>query len=483
MSHHLLFNNHYHQQLPGFYTELTPTPLQGARLLYHNTTLAQELGLSNEWFDGDNRRIWSGECLLPGMAPLAQVYSGHQFGAWAGQLGDGRGILLGQQQLADGRTQDWHLKGAGLTPYSRMGDGRAVLRSVVREFLASEALHHLGIPTTRALTIVSSDHPVQREQEERAAMLLRVADSHVRFGHFEHFYYRREPEKVRQLAEYVIARHWPQWQQETERYYLWFCDVVERTARLMAHWQAVGFAHGVMNTDNMSILGLTIDYGPYGFMDDYQPGYICNHSDYQGRYAFDNQPAVALWNLHRLAQSLSGLMSSDILQRALDRYEPALMQRFGELMRAKLGFDTPQAQDNDVLVGLLTLMQREQADYTHIFRLLSETERHSSHSPLQDVFIDRPAFDDWFSTYRQRLALESTDDAERQCRMKQANPRYVLRNYLAQQAIEQAEREDTGLLGRLHQALRQPYADQPDMADLAALPPTWGKHLEISCSS
>ncbi|QOL15041.1 protein adenylyltransferase SelO [Dickeya dianthicola] len=483
MSHHLLFNNHYHQQLPGFYTELMPTPLQGARLLYHNAPFAQELGLSDDGFDGDNSRIWAGERLLPGMAPLAQVYSSHQFGAWAGQLGDGRGILLGQQQLADGRTQDWHLKGAGLTPYSRMGDGRAVLRSVVREFLASEALHHLGIPTTRALTIVSSDHPVQREQEERGAMLLRVADSHVRFGHFEHFYYRREPEKVRQLAEYVIAYHWPQWQQETDRYYLWFSDVVERTARLMAHWQAVGFAHGVMNTDNMSILGLTIDYGPYGFMDDYQPGYICNHSDHQGRYAFDNQPAVALWNLHRLAQSLSGLMSSDILQQALDRYEPALMQRFGELMRAKLGFDTPQAQDNALLVGLLKLMQREQADYSHVFRLLSETERHSRHSPLQDVFIDRPAFDEWFSAYRQRLALDNVDDAERQSRMKQANPRYVLRNYLAQQAIEQAEREDIGLLGRLHQALRQPYADQPDLADLAALPPTWGKHLEISCSS
>ncbi|NKI74543.1 YdiU family protein [Dickeya sp. CFBP 2040] len=483
MPHHLPFNNHYHQQLPGFYTELTPTPLQGARLLYHNATLAEELGLSADWFEGDNGRIWSGEQLLPGMAPLAQVYSGHQFGVWAGQLGDGRGILLGQQQLADGRTQDWHLKGAGLTPYSRMGDGRAVLRSVVREFLASEALHHLGIPTTRALTIVSSDHPVQREQEEQGAMLLRVADSHVRFGHFEHFYYRREPEKVRQLAEYVIACYWPQWQQEADRYYLWFSDVVERTARLIAHWQAVGFAHGVMNTDNMSVLGLTIDYGPFGFMDDYQPDYVCNHSDHQGRYAFDNQPSVGLWNLHRLAQSLSGLMPANLLQQALDRYEPALMQQFGELMRAKLGFGTPQAQDNDLLVGLLQLMKREQADYSHIFRLLSETECHSSHSPLRDVFIDRAAFDDWFRVYRQRLALESEDDAGRQRRMKQANPRYVLRNYLAQQAIERAQKEDVSLLARLHQVLRQPYADQPDMADLAALPPDWGKHLVISCSS
>ncbi|GAB7215989.1 YdiU family protein [Dickeya oryzae] len=440
MPHDLPFNNHYHQQLPGYYTELTPTPLHGARLLYHNAPLAQELGLSADWFEGDNQRIWSGERQLPGMAPLAQVYSGHQFGVWAGQLGDGRGILLGQQQLADGRTQDWHLKGAGLTPYSRMGDGRAVLRSVVREFLASEALHQLGIPTTRALTIVSSDHPVRREQEERGAMLLRVADSHVRFGHFEHFYYRREPEQVRQLADYVIACHWPQWQQDADRYSLWFSDVVERTARLIAHWQAVGFAHGVMNTDNMSILGLTIDYGPFGFMDDYQPDYVCNHSDHQGRYAFDNQPAVALWNLHRLAQSLSGLIPVERLQQALEGYEPALMQRFGELMRAKLGFDTPQAQDNELLVGLLQLMKRERADYTHIFRLLSETERHSSHSPLRDVFIDLAAFDGWFSAYRQRLMLESADDTERQQRMKQANPRYILRNYLAQQAIDLAEK-------------------------------------------
>ncbi|TYL43616.1 protein adenylyltransferase SelO [Dickeya sp. ws52] len=483
MPHHLLFNNHYHQQLPGFYTELTPTPLHGARLLYYNAPLAETLGLSADYFEGDNRRIWSGEKTLPGMAPLAQVYSGHQFGVWAGQLGDGRGILLGQQQLADGRTQDWHLKGAGLTPYSRMGDGRAVLRSVVREFLASEALHHLNIPTTRALTIVASDHPVQREQEERGAMLLRVADSHVRFGHFEHFYYRREPEKVRQLAEYVIACHWPHWQQEIDRFYLWFNDVVERTARLIAHWQAVGFAHGVMNTDNMSILGLTIDYGPFGFMDDYQPGYICNHSDHQGRYAFDNQPAVALWNLHRLAQTLSGLISADKLQQALNRYEPALMQRFGELMRAKLGFTTPLAQDNDVLVGLLQLMTREQADYSHIFRLLSETEQHSRHSPLRDVFIDRAAFDEWFSLYRQRLMLESTDDAARQQQMKLANPRYILRNYLAQQAIERAETGDVGLLARLHQTLCQPYDDQPERADLAGLPPDWGKHLAISCSS
>ncbi|ATA23635.1 hypothetical protein BIY26_21590 [Brenneria goodwinii] len=483
MPQKLSFVNHYHQQLPGFYTELKPTPLQGARLLYHSQGLADELGLSPAWFTRKYDAVWRGETLLPGMAPLAQVYSGHQFGAWAGQLGDGRGILLGEQQLADGRSVDWHLKGAGLTPYSRMGDGRAVLRSVIREFLASEALHHLGIPTTRALTVVTSEQAIQREREEPGAMLLRVAESHVRFGHFEHFYYRREPEKVRQLADFVIARHWPQWQDDERRYTLWFGDVVERTARLIAHWQAVGFSHGVMNTDNMSILGLTIDYGPFGFMDDYQPGFICNHSDHQGRYSFDNQPAVGLWNLHRLAQSLSGMMTTDELESALARYEPALMQQFGELMRAKLGLFTADAADNDILVGLLGLMQQERRDYTRTFRLLSEVETNDPISPLRDEFIDRPAFDHWFTAYRKRLMQESQSDAERRQRMKAANPKYVLRNYLAQQAIEPAEKDDAGMLARLHQALCQPYADQPEMDDLAVLPPEWGKRLAVSCSS
>lgn len=477
------FENAYQHQLAGFYTELNPTPLKGARLLYHSEPLARELGLDESWFTQDKTPIWAGEKLLPGMRPLAQVYSGHQFGVWAGQLGDGRGILLGEQRLADGRSMDWHLKGAGLTPYSRMGDGRAVLRSAIREFLASEALHLLGIPTTRALTIVTSEEPVYREQPERGAMLLRVAESHVRFGHFEHFYYRKQPEQVQQLADFVIARHWPQLQDQAEGYLLWFTDVVERTARLIAHWQTVGFAHGVMNTDNMSILGLTIDYGPYGFLDDYKPDYICNHSDHQGRYAFDNQPAVALWNLHRLAQTLSGLMSTEQLQQALAAYEPALMRAYGEQMRAKLGFFTQSQQDNDLLTGLLSLMAQEGRDYSRTFRLLSHTEQQQAQSPLRDEFIDRAAFDGWYQQYRKRLQQEQVSDAERQQAMKAVNPKLILRNYLAQQAIESAERDDVSKLARLHQALLTPFADAPEYDDLAALPPDWGKHLEISCSS
>ncbi|MGB8664045.1 MAG: YdiU family protein [Serratia inhibens] len=477
------FENAYHHQLPGFYTELQPTPLKGARLLYHSEPLARELGLDESWFTQDKSPIWSGETLLPGMQPLAQVYSGHQFGVWAGQLGDGRGILLGEQKLADGRSMDWHLKGAGLTPYSRMGDGRAVLRSAIREFLASEALHHLGIPTTRALTLVTSEQPVFREQPERGAMLLRVAESHVRFGHFEHFYYRKQPEQVQQLADFVIARHWPQLKDHDDGYLPWFIDVVERTARLIAHWQTVGFAHGVMNTDNMSILGITIDYGPYAFLDDYKPDFICNHSDHQGRYAFDNQPAVALWNLHRLAQALSGLMTTEQLQQALAAYEPALMRAYGEQMRAKLGFFTQSMQDNELLTGLLSLMAQEGRDYTRTFRLLSQTEQQQAQSPLRDEFIDRGAFDAWYQQYRQRLQQEQVSDSERQQAMKAANPKLILRNYLAQQAIESAEQDDVSKMARLHQALLTPFADMAEYDDLAALPPDWGKHLEISCSS
>ncbi|MFT4269402.1 MAG: YdiU family protein [Pantoea sp.] len=477
------FTNSWQQELPGFYSALDPTPLQGGRLLYHNAPLATEMALDPALFNGAGHGVWCGQALLPGMAPLAQVYSGHQFGVWAGQLGDGRGILLGEQQLTDGRKLDWHLKGAGLTPYSRMGDGRAVIRSTVREFLASEALYHLGIPTTRALTLAIGDEPVLRETPERGAMLMRIAESHLRFGHFEHFYYGGEQDKVRQLADYAIRHHWPMLQDEADRYMLWFTDIVKRTASLIAQWQSVGFAHGVMNTDNMSILGLTLDYGPYGFLDDYQPDFICNHSDYQGRYAFDNQPAVGLWNLNRLAHALSGLMTTDQLKQALSQYEPELMRVWGEKMRAKLGLLTPDANDNAILTGLLALMTHEHSDYTLTFRLLSETQQQQTRSPLRDEFIDRDAFDRWYEDYRQRLLRDEASDETRQQVMKAANPALVLRNYLAQQVIEEVERGETGALSRLHLALQQPFNDEAVSAELRQRPPEWGKTLEVSCSS
>nr|WP_315300109.1 protein adenylyltransferase SelO [Raoultella terrigena] len=478
----LSFTTHWRDELPDFYTALTPTPLSNARPIWHNAPLAQTLGVPESLFQpSTGAGVWGGEALLPGMSPLAQVYSGHQFGSWAGQLGDGRGILLGEQQLPDGRRMDWHLKGAGLTPYSRMGDGRAVLRSTIREGLASEAMHALGIPTTRALSIVTSDTPVYRETVEQGAMLMRIAESHVRFGHFEHFYYRREAEKVQQLADYVIRHHWPELDGEADKYILWFRDVVTRTATLIASWQTVGFAHGVMNTDNMSILGLTMDYGPYGFLDDFKPDFICNHSDYQGRYSFENQPAVGLWNLQRLAQSLSPFISADVLNAALDGYQHALLSAYGRRMRDKLGLFTPQQGDNDLLDGLFALMMREGSDYTRTFRMLSASEQLSAASPLRDEFIDRAAFDSWFDGYRARLRDEQIDDARRQQHMRAVNPALVLRNWLAQRAIEQAEQGNIGELERLHEALAQPFIDRED--DYVSRPPDWGKGLEVSCSS
>jgi uncharacterized protein YdiU (UPF0061 family) len=281
-----------------------------------------------------------------------------------------------------------------------------------------------GYPTTRALSIVTSDTPVARETVEKGAMLMRIAQSHLRFGHFEHFYYRREPDKVRQLADFAIRHHWAHLQDEADKYVLWFRDVVARTASLIARWQTVGFAHGVMNTDNMSILGLTFDYGPFGFLDDYQPGYICNHSDYQGRYSFDNQPAVGLWNLQRLAQTLSPFIDVDALNDALDSYQDILLREYGTLMRNKLGLMTQEKGDNDILNGLFALMAREGSDYTRTFRMLGQTEQHSAASPLRDEFIDRQAFDDWFASYRARLQQEQVDDATRQAQMNATNPRW-----------------------------------------------------------
>ncbi|EFM19170.1 protein adenylyltransferase SelO [Pantoea eucalypti] len=476
------FDNTWFRELTGCYTALNPTPLTGGRLLYHNAPLATSMGLDPELFAGNGHDVWHGAALLPGMQPLAQVYSGHQFGVWAGQLGDGRGILLGEQRLEDGSKLDWHLKGAGLTPYSRMGDGRAVIRSSVREFLASEALHHLGIPTTRALTLSIGDEPVYRETTERGAMLMRISPSHLRFGHFEHFFYSQQQEKVQQLADYAIRHHWPHLEAEADRYQQWFTDIVLRTARLIALWQSVGFAHGVMNTDNMSILGLTIDYGPFGFLDDYQPDFICNHSDYQGRYSFENQPMIGLWNLNRLAHALSGLLTTEQLRTALSAYEPELMRVWGERMRAKLGLLTQQSNDNEILTDLLALMTQEHSDYTLTFLLLSETQQAESRSPLRDEFIDREAFDGWYQRYRSRLMDEQVSDTERQAVMKAANPAVILRNYLAQQAIEEAERGEQGALARLHQALQQPFSDET-AAEYRQRPPDWGKTLEVSCSS
>lgn len=479
---------HRTAQLPDlFRAEVRPTPLGAPRLVRMNTPLARELGLDPEQLASpEGVAQLAGNALVGGSRPTASLYAGHQFGFYVPQLGDGRAILLGE--LRDPRGRDWELqlKGAGPTPFSRGGDGRAVLRSTIREFLCSEAMHALGIPTTRALSIIGSEDPVYRETVETAAVLCRVAPSHLRFGSFEVLFYRRHFDALATLADHLIEHHFPDLQGVSDRHRRLLVEVVDRTARLVAQWQAVGFAHGVMNTDNMSMLGLTLDYGPFGFLDAFEPGFICNHSDETGRYAFDQQPAVARWNLRCLAQALVPLMSRDEAIDALAGFDQAFIDAYARLMRSKLGLAT-QADGDDALVdALLTLMASERADYTLTFRALSRFDSSSDarNDGLRDRFVDRERFDAWAARYAARLRGEGSDDAARSRAMDRVNPRYVLRNWIAEQAIRAAaDRNDFAELARVHEVLQRPFDEQPEQADLASEPPDWGRHLSVSCSS
>ena len=483
----LSFDNSYARLPEGYYVKLNPTPFAAPPYLVSFNPAAAELidldpvQVKRPEFVG----VFGGSLLVPGMEPLAMLYSGHQFGVYVPQLGDGRAILLGEVRNKRGEKWDLHLKGAGLTPFSREGDGRAVLRSTIREYLCSEAMHGLGIPTTRALCLVGSDHKVYREQVETGAMLVRMAPSHVRFGTFEVFYYRNQHEQLKILADYVIANHFPHLVDGQDKYTRFFSEVVERTAKLIAQWQAVGWAHGVMNTDNMSIHGITLDYGPFGFIDDYDPGFICNHSDHNGRYAFNQQPYIGLWNLSCLAQTLLPLAEKEDLKAALDRYTPLCEGRYMELMRAKFGFGEEQEGDGGLIQDLLSLMQQSHVDYTNFFRALGSfsSEEGSCNEPLRDFFLDREAFGGWAKRYADRLWREKSRDEERSSRMNRVNPKYVLRNYLAQQAIEKAQQKDYSEIDRLLALLQHPYNDQTGMDSYAAPPPNWGKHLSVSCSS
>lgn len=483
----LTFDNTYARLPAAFYSKVSPTKFPDPYLVSFNPAAAELIELDpREAGRPEFVEYFSGGRALPGASPLAMLYAGHQFGSYVPQLGDGRAILLGEVRNARGAKWDLHLKGAGQTPYSRGFDGRAVLRSTVREYLCGEAMHALGIPTSRALCIVGSDEPVRRETIETAAMLVRMSESHVRFGTFEVFYYRQQHERVRELADYCIANHFPELAGAEHRYRQFLLEVGRRTARLIARWQAVGFAHGVMNTDNMSVLALTLDYGPFGFMDDYHAAFVCNHSDYSGRYAFDRQPAVGFWNLSCLAQALSPLITRDDALAALDTYQPAFAAHYGELMRAKLGFDTEADSDAELLLSLLGLLEANAIDYTNFFRRLGnfKTADDARNDELRDMFIEPAAFDAWAARYHARLLSEVSEDAARKNRMDGVNPKYVLRNYLAQQAITAAtERRDYTEIERLLEVLRAPFTEQPARERYAAPPPDWGKRLAVSCSS
>jgi len=473
----------------SFFTALPAQALPDPHWVATSPECAALLGLPRDWADAQALQVFSGNATWPGMRPLASVYSGHQFGVWAGQLGDGRALWLGEIDTPAG-PMELQLKGAGKTPYSRMGDGRAVLRSSIREFLCSEAMHGLGVPTTRALCITGSPLPVRREEIETAAVVTRVAPSFIRFGHFEHFSHTDQHADLRRLADFVIAHHYPDCRDAAQPYAALLEQVTRRTATLMADWQAVGFCHGVMNTDNMSILGLTIDYGPFGFLDQFDPGYICNHSDNQGRYAWARQPSVAFWNLHALAQALLPLIGdSDLALATLEVYKTAFADALLARWRAKLGLQTAEADDRELIDDLLRRMATDRCDFTITFRRLAGFTPDAPCPPVRDMFMDREGFDVWAQRYAARLRRERSDDANdddaRALRMNRVNPMFVLRNHLAEIAIRDAQAGDFSEVERLLKVLERPF-DESDAATrerYAGFPPEWAQSIEVSCSS
>ena len=470
---------------PGFFTELAPSPLPEPYLVALNERLARELGL-------DVARLRSAEAVnaltgnvpIAGARSLATVYSGHQFGVWAGQLGDGRAILLGEIETPQG-PQELQLKGSGRTPYSRMGDGRAVLRSSIREFLGSEALHGLGIPTTRALVVTGSDAPVRREEIETSAVVTRASPSFIRFGHFEHFSARGLNDELRSLTDYVLDRFYPACR-GTEKfdgnpYAAMLEEVSARTAAMVAQWQAVGFCHGVMNTDNMSILGLTIDYGPFQFLDAFDPAHICNHSDEQGRYAFNRQPNVAYWNLFCLGQALLPLIGDqELALAALEPYKTVFPRELVSRMRAKLGLSDERDGDRELIESALQLLANDRVDYTIFWRRLSHQVAGSGKEPVRDLFLARESFDAWLRQYEARLPAER---AAAGLQMLRTNPKYVLRNHLGEIAIRQAKQKDFSEVETLLALVQAPFDEHPVHDDKAGFPPDWAQRIEISCSS
>ena len=481
----LTFDNRFARLGDAFSTHVLPEPIDDPRLVVASPAAMALLDLDPAQADTPVfAQLFGGHKLWAEAQPRAMVYSGHQFGSYNPQLGDGRGLLLGEVCNAAGEHWDLHLKGAGQTPYSRMGDGRAVLRSSIREFLASEALHALGIPTSRALCVIGSSTPVWREKQERAAMVLRLAPSHVRFGHFEYFYYTKRTDEHTTLAEHVLAAHFPQCREQPQPYLAMFREIVERNAELIAKWQAYGFCHGVMNTDNMSILGITFDFGPFAFLDDFDANFICNHSDDRGRYAFSNQVPIGQWNLSALAQALTPLIEVEALRETLGLFLPLYQAHYLDLMRRRLGLTRAEDSDAKLIEHLLQLMQSGGIDYSLFFRRLGDEPAEQAVARLRDDFIDRPGFDAWAAHYTARVARDGEPRQDlRRNRMHAVNPLYILRNYLAQHAIDAAENGDYSVVRQLHQVLSQPFDEQPGMAAYAQRPPEWGKHLEISCSS
>jgi protein adenylyltransferase len=513
----LAFENRFVESLPGdpttenvprhvanaCYTRITPTPVRESRLLAWSEALAAQLGIDAP--SPAAVEVLGGNRVLEGMRPYAARYGGHQFGSWAGQLGDGRAITLAELIDVQGQRQELQLKGAGLTPYSRSADGRAVLRSSLREFLCSEAMHALGVPTTRALSLVGTGEAVIRDmfydgrpEAEPGAVVCRVAPSFLRFGNFQIHAAYREEQTLRRLVEFVIGEHFA----GCNDIAAWYHEVCRRTARLMADWMRLGFVHGVMNTDNMSLLGLTIDYGPYGWLEGYDPSWTPNTTDAAGRrYCYGNQPGIAQWNLARFAEALLPLAPREALEAGLALYAEVYQEASARTFAQKLGLSS-LARDGDeaLLAALFEVMGAAETDFTIFFRNLATVPQDTDDDtalvePLRPAFYDAAVLDTahrarlavWLRSYRARLRQDAADPVTRAARMNAVNPKFVPRNYLAQQAIDALAAGDASVLERLMRVLARPYDEQPEHEDLAARRPEWARNRPgcsaLSCSS
>ena len=495
------------------YTRVDPTPVRAPRLMAWSDAVGEMLGIAApDSLTGPVAQVLGGSRVLPGMAPYAARYGGHQFGHWAGQLGDGRAITLAEVMCPDGERRELQLKGAGRTPYSRTADGRAVLRSSVREFMCSEAMHHLGIPTTRALSLVGTGESVVRDmfydgnpEAEPGAVVCRVAPTFVRFGNFEILTAQKEFDLLKKLADYVIRTHFQSLASmpAPDVYAQWFTEICRRTAVMVAHWMRVGFVHGVMNTDNMSILGLTIDYGPYGWLEGFDPDWTPNTTDAQGRrYRYGNQAQIAHWNLTRLASALQPLIIDEAaLLHGLSVFETTFNHTARQMLSSKLGWNAIAPGDETLLSELPEVLQQVETDMTLFFRGLADipvregVDDSSLMAPIAEAFYDptaltaapRARLAAWLRRYGDRVRQDGVPDAQRRAAMNRVNPKYVLRNYLAQQSIDALAEGDAGTLNRLMKVLQHPYDEQPDQNELAARRPEWARHKAgcsaLSCSS
>ncbi len=493
------------QTLPSFFhNDVVVAPLQGARMVHVNQPLAASLlgcAAAQQLAPNDWLAVCQGDVTDATPAPVATGYAGHQFGHYVPQLGDGRACMLGEVIAPGGDYWEWQLKGAGPTPYSRRGDGRAVLRSSIREYLVSQAMAGLGIPTTQALCLTTSDEPVQRECVEPGAMVLRVAPSHLRFGHFEYSFYTGNTAAHQQLLDFTLAHYYPQCANAPDPPAALFSAVVEKTARLMAQWQAVGFCHGVMNTDNMSMLGLTLDYGPYGFLDAFNPDHICNHSDTSGRYRYSNQPAIGQWNCAALGHAFTPWLSEATVETLLkDTFYPVFMEAYLGLMARKLGVlameAPPRAAKGDdgllphpykALVGdVLMLLAQQRVDYTQWFAALTEAGGEPD-TLWQKALGESAAAKQWCRQYQAALTESGISLADRKQQMAAVNPLVVLRNHTAQHVIDSVATGDTAVLDEVFTALAAPYArtsaNQVLATAVMAPPKPDATPLVISCSS